>query len=55
MTYYYKGYNTMGTMKIIHRYLPIKVSELIVYYYHGTRPKVDGKNIYYAVKKEESW
>lgn len=32
MTYYHKGYNVTGSTKIIHRYLPIEVSELVVYY-----------------------
>jgi hypothetical protein len=32
MTSYYKGYTYTGTTKIIHRYLPREVSELVVYY-----------------------
>jgi hypothetical protein len=29
---YYKGYNITGSAKIIHRYLPKEVGELLVYY-----------------------
>lgn len=32
VTSYYKGYNITGSTKIIHRYLPKEVSELLVYY-----------------------
>ncbi|RYO95418.1 hypothetical protein DL764_007702 [Monosporascus ibericus] len=32
VTYYHKGYSVTGSTKIIHRYLPIEVSELLVYY-----------------------
>jgi hypothetical protein len=32
VTSYYKGYNVTSTLKIIHRYLPKEVSELLVYY-----------------------
>jgi hypothetical protein len=32
VTSYHKGYNVTGTLKIIHRYLPKEVSELLVYY-----------------------
>ena len=32
VTSYHKGYNITGTLKIIHRYLPKEVSELLVYY-----------------------
>jgi hypothetical protein len=32
VTAYHKGYNIVGSTKIIHRYLPREVSELIVYY-----------------------
>jgi hypothetical protein len=31
-TRYYKGYNVSGDVKIIHRYLPRKVGELVVWY-----------------------
>jgi hypothetical protein len=31
-TRYYKGYNVSGDVKIIHRYLPREVGELLVYY-----------------------
>jgi hypothetical protein len=31
-TRYHKGYNVSGDVKIIHRYLPRKVGELLVYY-----------------------
>jgi hypothetical protein len=29
---YYKGYRSSGNIKIIHRYLPREVGELLVYY-----------------------
>jgi hypothetical protein len=32
VTFYHKGYSISGSTKIIHRYLPIEVSELLVYY-----------------------
>jgi hypothetical protein len=32
VTFYHKGYSITGSTKIIHRYLPIEVSELYVYY-----------------------
>jgi hypothetical protein len=32
VTSYYKGYNVTGSTKIIHRYLPKEVGELLVYY-----------------------
>jgi hypothetical protein len=32
VTSYHKGYNITGSMKIIHRYLPKELSELLVYY-----------------------
>ncbi|KAL6406140.1 hypothetical protein AUP68_10703 [Ilyonectria robusta] len=32
VTYYHKGYSITGTTKIIHRYLPSEVGELLVYY-----------------------
>ena len=32
VTAYHKGYNIIGSTKIIHRYLPREVSELVVYY-----------------------
>lgn len=32
VTYYHKGYNISGSTKIIHRYLPLEISELLVYY-----------------------
>jgi hypothetical protein len=32
VTTYYKGYSVSGSTKIIHRYLPREVSELLVYY-----------------------
>lgn len=32
VTSYYKGYNITGSTKIIYRYLPKEVSELLVYY-----------------------
>ena len=41
MTDYHKGYSTTGTTKIIHRYLPIKVSELVVYYVWLIVPFID--------------
>lgn len=32
VTSYHKGYNITGSAKVIHRYLPREVSELLVYY-----------------------
>ena len=32
VTYYHKGYSTSNTLKIIHRYVPQEVGELLVYY-----------------------
>lgn len=32
VTCYHKGYSVQGSMRIIHRYLPKEVSELVVYY-----------------------
>ncbi|KNB16920.1 hypothetical protein FOXG_14929 [Fusarium oxysporum f. sp. lycopersici 4287] len=32
VTYYHKGYSITGTTKIIHRYLPREVGELLLYY-----------------------
>ena len=32
VTFYHKGYSVSGSVKIIHRYLPPEVSELVVYY-----------------------
>jgi hypothetical protein len=32
VTFYHKGYSIQGSTKIIHRYLPKEISELIVYY-----------------------
>jgi len=32
VTYYYKGYSISGSTKIIHRYLPKEIGELLVYY-----------------------
>jgi hypothetical protein len=32
VTRYYKGYNLSGDFKIIHRYLPREVGELVVWY-----------------------
>lgn len=32
VTAYYKGYSIVGNTKIIHRYLPREVGELVVYY-----------------------
>lgn len=32
VTYYHKGYNITGTEKIIHRYLPMEVGELVLLY-----------------------
>jgi len=30
--YYYKGYSISGSTKIIHRYLPREIGELLVYF-----------------------
>jgi len=32
VTFYHKGYSIQGSTKIIHRYLPKEISELLVYY-----------------------
>ena len=32
VTYYHKGYSIQDSTKIIHRYLPREVGELLVYY-----------------------
>jgi hypothetical protein len=32
VTFYHKGYSIQGSTKIIHRYLPREISELVVYY-----------------------
>ena len=32
ITTYYKGYSVIGSTKIIYRYLPKEVGELVVYY-----------------------
>jgi superfamily II DNA or RNA helicase len=32
VTYYHKGYNITGTEKIIHRYLPLEVGEIVLWY-----------------------
>jgi hypothetical protein len=32
VTFYHKGYSIQGSTKIIHRYLPKEISELVVYY-----------------------
>ena len=38
VTTYHKGYHVTGTTKIIHRYLPCEVGELLVYYLWLIRP-----------------
>jgi hypothetical protein len=38
VTTYHKGYSTTGSTKIIHRYLPKEVGELLVYYLWLVRP-----------------
>jgi hypothetical protein len=38
VTTYHKGYNITGSTKIIHRYLPKEVGELLVYYLWLVRP-----------------
>jgi hypothetical protein len=32
VTFYHKGYSIQGSTKLIHRYLPKEISELVVYY-----------------------
>jgi hypothetical protein len=32
VTVYHKGYNIIGSTKIIHRYLPKEISKMVVYY-----------------------
>jgi hypothetical protein len=41
VTYYHKGYTITGTTKIIHRYLPSEVRELLVYYIWLVMPFLD--------------
>ncbi|EWY79884.1 hypothetical protein FOYG_16949 [Fusarium oxysporum NRRL 32931] len=41
VTYYHKGYNINGSTKIVHRYLPLEVSELVVYYLWLVVPFID--------------
>ena len=41
VTTYHKGYSITGTTKIIHRYLPSEVGELLVYYLWIIRPFVE--------------
>ena len=38
VTTYHKGYSTKGTPKIIHRYLPKEVGELLIYYLWLVQP-----------------
>jgi hypothetical protein len=38
VTFYHKGYSIQGSTKIIHRYLPKEISELVVYYLWLVRP-----------------
>lgn len=38
VTFYHKGYSIQGSTRIIHRYLPKEVSELVVYYLWLIRP-----------------
>lgn len=38
VTTYHKGYSTTGNTKIIHRYLPKEVGELVVYYLWLVQP-----------------
>lgn len=38
VTTYHKGYHVTGTTKIIHRYLPRKVGELLIYHLWLVRP-----------------
>ena len=41
VTYYHKGYSITGTTKIIHRYLPSEVGELLIYYVWLVVPFLD--------------
>ncbi|ESU08354.1 hypothetical protein FGSG_11579 [Fusarium graminearum PH-1] len=41
VTYYHKGYNINSSTKIIHRYFPLEVSKLVVYYLWLVVPFVD--------------
>jgi hypothetical protein len=41
VTAYHKGYSVTGSTKIIHRYTPLEVSELIVYYLCFVQPFCD--------------
>ena len=38
VTYYHKGYSIQDSTKIIHRYLPREVGELLVYYIMASSP-----------------
>ena len=41
VTTYHKGYSITGTTKIIHRYLPSEVGELLIYYLWIIRPFIE--------------
>ena len=45
VTAYHKGYSITGSTKIIHRYVPKEVGELLVYYLWLVRPFVDQLNV----------
>jgi hypothetical protein len=49
VTQYHKGYAMSGDIKIIHRYLPREVSELVVYYLWLVLP------FHFAMEREHFW
>lgn len=66
VTAYHKGYNIVGSTKIIHRYLPKEVSELVIYYLWLVLPfwrkldllafdKKDPPSPFLWPKGQESW
>jgi hypothetical protein len=54
VTSYHKGYNITGTLKIIHRYLPKEVSELLVYYLWLVLPFWQKLDVLVYARKEPS-
>jgi hypothetical protein len=41
VTEYHKGYSISGSVKIIHRYLPAAVTEILIYYMVLVKPLCD--------------
>jgi hypothetical protein len=52
VTSYHKGYTCTGTTKIIHRYLPREISELVVYYLWLILPFVQKMTLLIAEQEE---